>query len=105
MEIIVEKAGVYFTVVFLLVLLPGIGFVLTEESYGWGDTFVWFGIGAIVLSGAWQGLVGGKSDEKLLAAVKNDSPDRLAILGSWWRTAFVDLGILLIALWAMVVKL
>jgi hypothetical protein len=105
MEVIVEKAGVYFTIMFVLVVGAGVGLVLIEDEWGWGDTFIWFGIGAIVLSGVWQGLVAGKSDQRLLDAVKNESPNRLAVLGTWRRTAWVDVAILLVALWAMVTKL
>ena len=105
MEVIFERAGVYFTIMFLLVVGPGVALVLTEDQFGWGDTFVWFGIGAIVLSGIWQGLVAGKSGEKLQEAVKNESPDRLTVYRSWRRTSWVDVAILLVALWAMVTKL
>lgn len=105
MELIVEKAGVYFTIMFVLVVGAGIGLVFTQEEWGWGDRFIWVGIGAIVLSGVWQGLVAGKSDKKLLDAVKKESPERVAILSSWRKTAWVDVAIILVALWAMVTKL
>lgn len=105
METIVEKAGVYFTIMFILVVGAGVALVLTEDQWGWGDTFVWFGIGGIILSGAWQGLVAGKKDTALVEAVKTDSPDRASILRSWRATSWVDVGILLVIVWAMITKL
>lgn len=105
MEILVEKAGVYFGVMFALVVVGGVGLVITQDQWSWGDTFIWVGIGAVVLSGAWQGLFASKADARLLEAVKSDGPDRHRVLSAWRRTAWVDVAILLVALWAMVTKL
>ena len=104
-EVLVEKAGIYFGAMFALVILGGVGLVITQDQWGWTDTFVWVGIGAIVVSGVWQGLYASKADAKLLEAVKNESQDRLEALSKWRRTAWVDVAILLVALWAMVTKL
>lgn len=105
LEFILDKAKPYGITVFLLTVLGGVGLVLTQEQWGWTDTFVWFGIGAIVIEGTWEGIVASKKDEALIDAVKNDSPNRLSLLRSWNRTAWVDVSILLVALWAMVTKL
>ena len=105
MEAILEKASIYFGVVFLLVVGAGVALVLTEEQWTWGDTFIWVGIGGIVISGIWQGVYQSKRDEAMVEAVKSDSPDRVAVVRSWRRTNWVDLAILLVVLWAMVVKL
>ncbi len=105
MEFMLEKATPYGIVVFLLTVLSGVGLVLTQERWGWGDTFVLFGIGAIIVEGTWESAVARKKDQALIDAVKNDSPNRLAVLRSWYRTAWVDVTILLVALWAMVTKL
>jgi hypothetical protein len=104
-EIMVDKAGIFFGIMFALVVGGGVGLVITQDQWGWGDTFVWVGIGAVVLSGVWQGLFANKADARLLEAVKSDSPARLEILRAWRRTAWVDVAILLVALWAMVTKL
>ena len=104
-ELIVEKAGMYFGLMSGLVIVGGVGLVMTQDQWGWGDTFVWVGIGAIVLSGVWQGLYASKADARLLEAVKNERPDYLEVVTKWRRTAWVDVAILLVALWAMVTKL
>ena len=105
LENLFEKAGVYFTIMFLLVVGAGVTLVLTEDQWTWGDTFVWFGIGGIILSGVVQGLFASKKDQALVEAVKADSPDRPAIFASWRRTAWIDTAILVVVLWAMVTKL
>ncbi len=105
LETLMEKAGAYFTVMFVLVVGAGVALVLTEERWGWGDTFVWFGIGGIILSGVFQGLVARKKDTAMIEAVKNNSPDRGAVLSSWRKTSWIDAAILVVVLWAMVSKL
>lgn len=105
METIVEKATPYFTTVFLLVVVPGVALVLTQDQWGWGDTFVLVGIGGIVLSGVWQGLVAGKRDKAMVEALASGSPDKESAVKSWRQTNWVDLAILLVVLWAMVAKL
>jgi uncharacterized membrane protein len=104
LEIIVEKAGVYFTIMFLLVVGAGVGLVFIDDQWGWGDKFIWVGVGAVVASGVWQGLVAGKADQRLLESIKSEDPARIAILGAWRRTAWVDVFILLVAIWVMVAK-
>lgn len=104
MELIVEKASIYFGVMFVLVVGAGVALVVTEEQYGWEEPFIWIGIAAIVASGVWQGLVSSKSDERLMEAVKSESPHRIGVFRNWRRTAWVDVAILLIALWAMIAK-
>ena len=105
LEFMLDKAKPYGVVVFLLTVLGGVGLVLTQEQWGWSDTFVWFGIGAIILEGTWEATVARKKDEALIDSLKEESPNRLALLRSWYRTAWVDVAILLAALWAMVTKL
>ncbi len=94
----------FFGVVAGLVLLSGIGLVLTSDAYGWSDAFVWVGIGVFVASGVWQGLVASKVDERLVAAVSGDSGDLKSEISAWRRVGFFDVAIVLIALWAMVTK-
>jgi len=105
MGMIVEKAGIYFGVMFLLSLVlelpwssPKINGTGAIRSYGSGS-------GAILLSGIWRGLCARNADSRLLDAVKTESPDRVAVLASWRRTAWIDVAIILFAVWAMVAKL
>ncbi len=105
LENLFEKAGAYFTVMFVLVVGSGVTLVFTEEQWTWGDTFVWVGIGGIILSGAVQGLIAAKKDRALVESVKADGPDRANTLASWRKTSWIDAAILIAVLWAMVVKL
>ncbi|HKX75127.1 MAG TPA: hypothetical protein VJR05_07040 [Acidimicrobiia bacterium] len=100
-----QKASFYFGSVSGLVLLSGIALVLTSDAYGWTDTFVLIGIAAFVLSGIWQSLIGNRTDQRFLAAVKGDGTDPVIALKSWRRVSSVDLGILLVTVYAMIAKL
>jgi hypothetical protein len=104
-EFILDKATPYGVVVFLLTVLAGVGLVFTQDQWGWGDTFVLIGIGGVVVEGIWEATVARKKDKALLEALTGASPDRLAVLRTWSQTAWVDVTILLVALWAMVTKL
>lgn len=99
-----ESADKFFGLVAGLVLLTGIGLVLNSDAYGWSDAFVWVGIGVFLASGAWQPLVGAKTEERLLAAVSGDAGDLEGAIASWRRAGVFDLAIVLVALWAMVTK-
>jgi uncharacterized membrane protein len=105
LEAIGQKASWYFGSVSGLVLLSGISLVLTSDGYGWTDTFVIIGIAAFVLSGIWQSLVGNRTDQRFLASLKGEGSDPITALRSWRRVSAVDLGILLITVYAMVAKL
>ena len=99
-----EKADRYFGPAAVVTLLTGITLVLTEEAWGWGDTFVIIGLTVFLISAVWQPLVSAKVQKRLLAAVEGGG-DMGAALGTFHRTAVVDVGILLVALWAMVTKI
>ena len=103
-RLIAGSADRYFGPVAVVTLLTGIALVWTQEAWGWSDAFVLIGIGVFVFSAAWQPLVASKAQERLLAAI--DSGDGAGpALGAANRVALVDVGVLLVALWAMVVKL
>jgi len=87
-----------------LVVLSGIGLVLTSEAYGWGDTFVLIGLGAFVLSGILNGIVGKKNNARLVKASTSGSGMAEA-LGSWRRGTAWDFMILFIVIWAMITKI
>ena len=102
---IAGSADRFFGPVAGLVLLTGIGLVFESEAYGWSHAFVWVGIGVFVLSAIWQPLVGSKVEERLLGAVSGAGPDVGSAVSTWRKTAMFDVVIVLVALWAMVVKL
>ena len=87
-----------------LVLLSGIGLVLTSEAFGWGDTFVLIGLGAFLISAIIGATVGKRNSERLVEATSTGS-DVGAALKSWrWGTVW-DLLILAVVIWAMITKL
>jgi len=94
----------YFGPVAGLTLLTGIALVWTQDPWRWNDTFVLIGIGVFVFSAIFQPLVGSKAEKTLLDAV-----DSGADIGPAMRTSHrvfaIDLAVVLVALWAMVVKL
>lgn len=103
-RILAGGADRYFAPVAVVTLLTGLALVWTQEAWGWTDTFVLIGIGVFVVSGVWQPLVASKAEERYLVAMESGEGISEAT-GALNRAALVDLGILLVALWAMVVKL
>jgi len=100
-----KKASWYFGAVSGLVLVSGVSLVLTSDAYGWTDAFVIIGIAAFVLSGIWQSVVGNRTDERFLAAVKGDGDNPIVALRRWRRVSTVDLAILLFTVYVMIAKL
>lgn len=94
----------YFGPVALLTLLTGIALVWTQDPWGWNDAFVLIGIGVFVFSAIYQPLVSSKSEKQLLDAIESGS-DTSAAMRTTHRVLAVDLAVVLVALWAMVVKL
>jgi uncharacterized membrane protein len=103
-RLIAGSADRYFGPVAVVTLLTGIALVWTQDAWGWTDTFVLVGIGVFVFSAVWEPLVASKAEERLLAAIESGDGAGPA-LGAANRVALVDVGVLLVALWAMVVKL
>jgi hypothetical protein len=100
-----EKWGsAYFGVTSGLVLLSGIGLVLTSDAFGWGDTFVLIGLGAFLVSGIVQSTVGKKANERLATAAETGS-DVPAAISSWRQISMIDIVVLFVVVWAMVTKL
>jgi len=99
-----KSGGIYFGVTSGLVLLSGVGLVLTTDAFGWTDGFVLIGLGAFILSGVTQALVGKKANERLTEAASTGSGIEPAIR-SWQFGSVWDLVILVIVVWAMVTKL
>lgn len=94
----------YFGPVSGLVLLSGIGLVLTSDAFGWGDTFVLIGLGAFLVSGLLNGTLFKNATDRLVEASSTGSGVTEA-LRFWQRGVVVDVVILLVVIWAMVSKL
>jgi hypothetical protein len=99
-----KKSGVYFGVTSGLVLLSGVGLVLTSDAFGWTDGFVLIGLGAFILSGVLQSALGRKANQRLTEAATTGSGIDTAVK-SWQFGSAWDLVILLVVIWAMVTKL
>ena len=99
-----KRSGMYFGVTSGLVFLSGVGLVLTSDAFGWVDGFVLIGLGAFILSGIIQSLVGKKANERLTEAASTGSGIEPAIR-SWQFGSVWDLVILVVVVWAMVTKL
>jgi len=87
-----------------LVLLSGVGLVLTSEAFGWGDAFVLIGLGAFVVSAIIGATVGKRNSERLVEATSTGSNVGEALKSWRWGTAS-DFVILAVVIWAMITKL
>ena len=87
-----------------LVLLSGIGLVITSEAFGWGDVFVLLGLGAFLISAILGATIGKRNSERLIAAAKTGSGVEEA-LRSWRLGTVWDFVILAVVIWAMNTKL
>jgi len=99
-----ESGGRFFGPIVITTLLSGIALVWTQDAWGWSDTFVLFGIGAFVFSAAFQPLVSAKNEKRLFEAIENGE-DAGPELQSSNRSFAIEMTVLLVVLWAMVVKL
>jgi len=94
----------YFGPSLALVLLTGIGLVLTSDAYDWGDTFVLIGLGVFVVAAILNSTIGKRNGQRLVDAGAAGSGIREA-LKTWRRGSVWDFVILFVALWAMITKL
>jgi len=99
-----KKATLYFSVTSGLVILSGVGLLMTSDDYGWGDTFVLIGLGAFVVSGVIQSVVGRKNNERLLEAATSGADVEPAVR-AWQRGSMWDFLVLFVAIWTMITKL
>jgi putative copper export protein len=99
-----KRGTMYFGITSGLVLLSGIALVLTSDAFGWTDGFVLIGLGAFILSGVIQSLVGKKANQGLNEAATTGNGIEPAVR-SWQFGSVWDLVILLVVVWAMVTKL
>ncbi len=87
-----------------LVLLSGIGLVLTSEAFGWGDDFVIIGLVAFVLTAILGATLGKRNSERLVEAGSTGS-GVVEALRSWQRGTVWDFLILIVVIWAMITKI
>ncbi|MGH8873619.1 MAG: hypothetical protein ACRDWS_16790 [Acidimicrobiia bacterium] len=87
-----------------LVLLSGIGLVLTSEAFGWGDAFVIIGLVAFVLTAILGATLGKRNSERLVEAGSTGS-GVVEALRSWQRGTVWDFLILIVVIWAMITKI
>lgn len=104
MHALADRNGWYFGIANLLVLASGIALVAMQDEFGWTDAFVLIGIGGIILEGAWQGLVVGKADKKVLEAFDGSGEDPVAAVRRHRTVAYGDLAILSIVIYSMINK-
>lgn len=87
-----------------LVLLSGIGLVLTSEAFGWGDAFVLVGLGAFVIAAILGATLGKRNSERLTEAASTGTGVTEA-LQTWRQGTVWDFLILAVVIWAMIAKL
>jgi uncharacterized membrane protein len=87
-----------------LVLLSGIGLVITSEAFGWGDAFVLIGLGAFLISAILGATIGKRNSERLIGAANAGSGVEDA-LRSWRLGTVWDFVVLAVVIWAMITKL
>jgi hypothetical protein len=100
-----EKWGaIYFGSASGLVVLSGIGLVLTSDAYDWSDTFVLIGLGAFIASGVIQSTIGKKANERVMEAAVTGAGIPEAIKTAQ-QAGLWDFVVLFVTLWAMITKL
>jgi uncharacterized membrane protein len=90
----------FFGIAIVLLLLSGIGLVLTSDAFGWSDAFVLTGIGVIVVEGALQGTVFGP---KMTEAYESENLN--AFRQTFRISGIASLALVILAVWAMVTKI
>jgi uncharacterized membrane protein len=85
-----------------LVLLSGIGLVITSDQFGWTNAFVLIGIAAIVLDGVIEGVIFSPRVKRLTEA---DEPSMTEFRSILRTSSVLHMAILFFTVWAMVAKL
>lgn len=85
-----------------LLVLSGVGLVLTSDQFGWGDAFVLIGIGVVVVDGALEGAIFGP---RLKTIAESETGDLGAFRRLMSVSALAHMALFAVAVWAMVVKL
>jgi uncharacterized membrane protein len=90
----------------LLTIGFGVIMVATEASLGFTDLWILLGFGGIALSGVAQMAVAGPAHKRFLSLLDRDLGDAevLAAVRRLSLGSLLDIGILLVVVWAMVAK-
>ena len=102
-----EQAGRAVGIGAVLTLLTGIGLVLESDFWSFSMFFVWFGIGAVVISGAVDGLYTRRKTRAIEAAVDLEGPNSPTVAAQFQQVVMVNGAVLVlfvIVIWAMVFK-
>lgn len=98
----VQRLGTrYFGSAVGVLLVSGVGLVLLSDAFGWGSAFVLIGIGVIVADSIFEGAILGPA-WKRMASGESSSADSFG--RTVRRAAVVHVSLLVLAVWAMVVK-
>jgi uncharacterized membrane protein len=85
----------------------GIALVATEAAFRFTDLWILIGFGGVIASGVAQMVVAEPASKRFMALAtehRTDHPDVAEAARKLTRTGFLDLGILLLVVWAMVAK-
>ncbi len=89
----------------VLTLLTGIALVVESDVFDFSTFFVWFGIAAVVLSGAVDGLYTSRKTAAIKAAIDDEGPDSPIVAAGFRQVIRVSVALLVllaIVAWAMV---
>ena len=90
-----------------LTLLTGIALVVESDFWGFSMFFVWFGIAALVISGAVDSVFTRRQTAAIEAAIEDDGPDSPKVIAGFQRVARVNavvIVLLVFVVWTMVFK-
>lgn len=102
LDLSASLGGKFFGTAVGLVVLSGVGLVLTSDAYGWGSGFVLVGIGVVLADGVLEGAVFGPRLKRLAAAGEERTDTYVRTLAV---SSAIHVALLLLALWSMVVRL
>ncbi len=93
-----------FIIASVLTIVFGVWMVLDQPAISFGDTWVLIGIGGILVSGAWNGIVIQPRWKKANEALETDEPGAVESVRALLKLAYLDPLILIVVVWAMVTK-
>jgi uncharacterized membrane protein len=91
----------------LVTIASGVAMVATSSAVGFGDLWILIGFGGILASGIAQMAVAAPADRRFAALLDEhgaDHPDVASAARRLSRGSMLDLGLLVVVVWAMVAK-